>query len=165
MSQVERNRRNQKWQRLSRIAPAPSVAKKFEVAVYGGNRMDADSRAEWVAENYDTCTACYRADKDAEFAHKIASYALPEIKAVSDRQRDYANDLRVKYIRYNSGEIDFAADILGDIDHDAVAAMAAESGKSEDEIVRDAMAASDLIKPYIVLTCADARTIIDTIKG
>lgn len=66
------------------------------------NRKEADNYEEWASTNIDECPECRRARLKRENAEAAASiiekYGFPEIAGVSERQINYANDLRNKYL-------------------------------------------------------------------
>ena len=94
----------------------------------------------------------------------IKDYNFPKIKAVSEKQRKYAEDLRARYVKNNKFDIRTALEILDTCDHEMAAKMAAESGTSEEKIIADVMREVDLYKACIALISTDARTIIDALK-
>lgn len=94
----------------------------------------------------------------------IKNYNFPEIKAVSEKQRKYAEDLRARYVKAYKHSISVAMDILDTCDYEMAAKMAAESGTSEEKIIADVMREVDLYEACIVLISTDARTIIDALK-
>lgn len=140
----------------------------FEREVFGGNRRDADSKAEWTSINIDLCPDCYREYRRKEDAKtdaaNAARYNLPAIKAVSDKQRAYAESLRAQYIRHNSAFVESTYELLNNIDEEYVANMVKETGKSREVLIREAMDYRARTCEYIVLTSSDAREIIDTLK-
>ena len=73
------------------------------VYVEGRNRTDADRRAAYALKEGKVCPNCYRAERKAEYEAEVRVAAetaefggLPEITAVSDRQRDYGIACRAR---------------------------------------------------------------------
>lgn len=75
---------------------------EFTKIMYGTNRRDADSKAEWAAGYFDECDDCYKARKlrEREAANTVAAQeaeaaGLPELVG-SEKQVAWANTLRKK---------------------------------------------------------------------
>lgn len=79
--------------------------KEFEVSQKKRNRADADSWKNWAEMNYDTCPACYYKQKQKAEEEKAAKYNLPEIYAVSEKQKAYAAKMRTRYVAQNEDEV------------------------------------------------------------
>lgn len=82
------------------VCTCKTCGREFEKVVYGGNRRDADSKAEWAATHFDECEDCYAARKARErdeanvAAEKAAKEAgLPELIG-SEKQVKWAATIR-----------------------------------------------------------------------
>lgn len=72
------------------------------------NRREADNWEAYMLDNGGICTECWKAQKRAEREAETAKFVesvynklnLPEIDAVSEKQKKYAEDLRVKFAKY-----------------------------------------------------------------
>lgn len=81
----------------------------FEISKICYNRKDADNWEAYMSDRTDcTCSECYKKAKQAEreaekqaFVEKFYSKLdLPKIEGVSEKQINFAEDLRIKFI-YN----------------------------------------------------------------
>ena len=91
---------------------------------------------------------------------------LPEIIAVSEKQREYAEKVRENYFKLGyvlrMGE---AQKVLASLRPDAVAKLVAKTGKTEREIIAGGMGNQNLYSEYMLLTTTDARELIDWIHA
>lgn len=80
----------------------PTCGQEFEVRKTCRNTAEATRYKAWAEANPYDCPACYKAAKTAETAAKAAAVTahvpMPEITGKSDKQIQYANDLRTKYL-------------------------------------------------------------------
>lgn len=74
----------------------------FKVTKICYNRSDANSFEAYAENNYTECTSCYHIRKQKENAEKaktiIDKYNFPPISGVSEKQTEYANNLRNEYL-------------------------------------------------------------------
>lgn len=88
------------------MATAKCTCKKcgeeFEIYKKCYNRRDADEFEEYAAAHYTECRKCYRARVAAQNADKaetvIEKYNMPTITGVSEKQINYANTLRNRFL-------------------------------------------------------------------
>lgn len=135
------------------------------------SRREADAWKEYAQDTYDTCPECYRTQQQEAAAIKaadaLAKYNLPEITTGSQKQIDYATDLRRKYILDpdNTSTVDRVQELLGKLQHDRLANAAAKANTTPAEYLkkymRDQMKAGT---PYIALTSSNAAEIINVLK-
>lgn len=75
---------------------------EFEIYKKCYNRRDADEFEEYAAAHYTECRKCYRARVAAANVDKakavIEKYNMPTITGASEKQINYANTLRDKYL-------------------------------------------------------------------
>lgn len=134
---------------------------EFEVEKTCYNRRDADQWEEWASAHYCECPSCYRKRMAEEAKKEAEAMNLPEIVAVSEKQKKFAEDMRAKYINRNKADVKYVRDMLATLDVEAVRAIADKKGKTVDEIMVDAFAKRCLDRTYIILTSTEARKIID----
>lgn len=79
---------------------------EFEIYKKCYNRRDADEFEEYAAAHYTECRKCYRARVAAANADKaktvIEKYNMPTITGVSEKQINYANTLRDRFLANTS---------------------------------------------------------------
>lgn len=147
------------------ICTCCECGKEFEISFTRRSRSECDSYKEYLEHSNRTCKKCYAAEKERErakvFAEFCAAFPLPEIDAVSDKQRDYAAALRRNYIADNKSTAEYVASILLVPDADWLAAGLAETGLEREEFLAQAFHNSGLDIPFKVLTETSARKIID----
>ena len=142
--------------------------KQFEKVAFRRNRAEADSFVVWAEHNIDQCPECYKSAQEAEAKKKFDTlkeyYNFPAIVGVSDKQKAYADTLRNRFVSNNTEMIARVKQMIDD-SSDEIAKMADETGKTEDAIIREALKHHyGMLPAYIVLTSADAREIIDTLR-
>ena len=129
------------------------------------NRAEAERYEEWAKLNYTECPECYYKRMAAENEKKVATMEvkLPEIKAVSDKQKAFAEKLRNQYVIKNKERIERTAKYLGCINAEVLKTEAEKYG-SEEAAKRHSFGEAQLLTPYIVLTSTDAHEIIEELK-
>lgn len=142
--------------------------KQFEKVAFKRNRAEADSFVVWAEHNIDQCPECYKAAQEAEAEKKFDAldeqYNFPAIVGVSDKQKAYADTLRNRYVSDNAEMLAMVKQMI-DASSDEIAKMVKETGKTEDAIIREALKHHcSMLPAYIVMTSADAREIIDTLR-
>lgn len=146
------------------ICICETCGKEFEVEKICYNRRDADQWAEWAAEHYCECTSCYRKRMDEEAKKEAEAMNLPEIVAVSEKQKKYAEDIRAKYIRRSKTEIKYVQNMLKCLDPAEAQKIANTKGKTVVEMLTSVFERRGVLSAYIMLTSADARQIIDSAR-
>ena len=95
--------------------------------------------------------------------------SLPTIHGVSDKQVEYATDLRAKFVAQNEKTVADAIATRDDPDKQAAIAAAAEkAGVTIEEFIRqnlDKFPYKWLYTAYVVSTATEARDIIDTLTA
>lgn len=140
---------------------------KFEKVHFGYNRKDADQWKEWAEETLDTCPDCWWKEQQeknaAKAAEAISELHLPEIVGKSERQIQYAADLRNKAV-INSATRAKLEKIIKLLNSDKYKEIAEQQGISVEEAVGKMMQRRwqhpKLIK---VVTSGEAREIIDAL--
>lgn len=143
--------------------------KEFEYTFYCQSRKECDSYGAYLKHSDRACKACYAAEmarkRDDAFAEFCKDFPLPEIEAVSDKQRDYAASLRRRYIQTNMHNAKNAASFIRRINPATVAAGMAETGMDRDAYILASFAEVGYAQEYITLTESSARKLIDSLKG
>lgn len=143
---------------------------RFEHIKFCRNRTDADSYEEWASENVTQCPTCYRA---AQLAMKLKGLDLPEITGKSDKQIAYAKKLRdnaaadsciktlipkaAAYMDKCRGQVANSPDVA------AALAEKAPGLTGDDAIL--AVWQPSMRRAYLLATCGDAHTLIESLKG
>lgn len=146
------------------ICTCETCGKEFEVEKICYNRRDANQWEEWASANYCECSACYRKRMADEARKEAGEMNLPEIVAVSEKQKKFAEDLRAKYVQHNKTFIKHTQEMLDSLDVDGATAEAEKQGKTLDQWLVDAFKAMCLDDYYKILTHTDAREIIELAK-
>lgn len=136
------------------------------------NRREADNYVAWAETHCTTCPACYRAQRQQDEAEQAAALKvelnLPEISAVSDKQRDYAERLRDRYIISHAKGLRDMARLYDDIAQpDAQADIqraAAARGITAEQFVAEGIASLGYTTPALLLRSGNAAQIIDALK-
>lgn len=139
-----------------------TCGKEFTVEKICYNRRDADSWESWAVDHICECSDCYK-KRTAEEARKEAkAYDLPEIEAVSEKQRAFADVLRNKYVAKNKTAMARAQRYIDDPDgYQPRYAKPLPPDANRDK-VQTFLSIEGFYKAYIALTCKEARVIIDT---
>lgn len=143
----------------------PDCGATVERRIDGFNRRDADSKKEWAEAHPLLCADCYRKQQ----REAAAALSLPTIHGVSDKQVEYATDLRAKFVAQHEKTV---ADAIATRDapdkQAAIAAAAEKAGVTIEAFVRQSLDKSPyrwLYAVYIVSTATEARDIIDTLTA
>lgn len=143
----------------------PDCGATVERRIDGFNRRDADSKKEWAEAHPLLCADCYRKQQ----REAAAALSLPTIHGVSDKQVEYATDLRAKFVAQNEKTVADAIATRDDPDKQAAIAAAAEkAGVTIKEFFRqnlDKFPYKWLYAAYVVSTATEARDIIDTLTA
>ena len=137
----------------------------------GYNRTQADEWKEWAESHYTICTACWREGQTEKAAESASKYddCLPEISGVSEKQIDYARNLRNKFIAKRSARVDRMIKMLecyNTTKADEIKAEADQAGKTVGEYL-DAKYGSVHAPTrceYVICTIGEARKIIDALS-
>lgn len=80
----------------------PTCGEVFEITKRCYNRKEADSWEEWVKTTRRECPDCYKERRKMEMANEsaeiIIALGLPEITEGTEKQIQYANNLRDRYL-------------------------------------------------------------------
>lgn len=143
----------------------PDCGATVERRIGGFNRRDADSKKEWAEAHPLLCADCYRKQQ----REAAAALSLPTIHGVSDKQVEYATDLRAKFVAQHEKTVADAIATRDDPDKQAAIAAAAEkAGVTIKEFIRqnlDKFPYKWLYAAYVVSTATEARDIIDTLTA
>ena len=134
------------------------------------NRRDADAWEAWAIDHYDTCPDCYRKMQEQAMADKAAElaklYSLPEITGLSQKQIDYAADLRAKYIAKNKQMCDAMQQMFTKFDYAQINTLAAQNNLTPDEYIKKSLQNDpNWGIVYTMLKVFDAKEIIEFAKG
>nr|DAW64438.1 MAG TPA: DNA REPAIR HELICASE RAD25, SSL2, PRE-INITIATION COMPLEX, RNA POLYMERASE.0A [Caudoviricetes sp.] len=147
----------------------PDCGATVERRIGGFNRRDADSKKEWAEAHPLLCADCYRKQQRKQQREAAAALSLPTIHGVSDKQVEYATDLRAKFVAQHEKTV---ADAIATRDapdkQAAIAAAAEKAGVTIEAFVRQSLDKSPyrwLYAAYIVSTATEARDIIDTLTA
>lgn len=131
------------------------------------NRREADAWEAWARNNYNLCPQCYAAEQDAqgaaEYARMAAKYDLPQIVGISEKQTDYAADLRRGFIAKFGIRLDSVDSFMAEIKDD-IPAYAAKNGITETDVLRMALRNNGLLEAYACRYIADAQELIEILK-
>lgn len=143
----------------------PDCGATVERSIDGFNRRDADSKKEWAEAHPLLCADCYRKQQ----REAAAALSLPTIHGVSEKQVEYATDLRAKFVAQHEKTVADAIATRDDPDKQAAIAAAAEkAGVTIEEFIRqnlDKFPYKWLYAAYVVSTATEARDIIDTLTA
>jgi len=125
----------------------------FTVSKKCHSREEADNFESWAESCVDMCQDCKRSEKQdrdkAVFSELSATYVFPEIDGVSEKQINYADNLRQRYVANNQKYIDKANKVIARLGYD---------------IPKADLDAAFLYQAYVCLTEKNAHKIIDTLK-
>jgi ribosomal protein L34E len=143
----------------------PDCGATVERRIDGFNRRDANSKKEWAEAHPLLCADCYRKQQ----REAAAALSLPTIHGVSEKQVEYATDLRAKFVAQHEKTVADAIATRDDPDKQAAIAAAAEkAGMTIEEFIRqnlDKFPYKWLYAAYVVSTATEARDIIDTLTA
>lgn len=137
----------------------------------GSNRTKADEWKEWAESHYTICPVCWskgQAEKAAESAVKYDD-RLPEISGVSEKQIDYARNLRNKFLAKYPERVDRmlrALERYNTTKADEIKAEAEQAGKTVREYLdaKYCKGHAPMRSEYVICTTGEARKVIDTLK-
>ena len=151
------------------IYKCPDCGATVERRIDGFNRRDADSKREWAEAHPILCADCYRKQQRKQQREAAAALSLPTIHGVSDKQVEYAIDLRAKFVAQHKKTVADAIATRDDPDKQAAIAAAAEkAGVTIEKFIRQNLNKSPykwLYAAYVVSTATEARDIIDTLTA
>lgn len=135
------------------------------------NRRQADEHEVWAISNVDTCPECRKkamAKQQSSGLEAILSrysIQLPVISGVSDKQINYADSVRGRYLSSDLAKVEKYCKIMQALNDPAQAAafagMCDENGITVDEGIKQNMQAMQLGKVMLMMTATEARTILD----
>ena len=151
-----------------------ACGKEFTVKRDCFSRKDADSFEAWAAQHFTLCRDCYTAEIKDDCKTKaeaiISKYNLPEIKGVSEKQINYATELRNRFLTSVTDDqltnaTNFDALCQADNGKKIINDLAAQKhdgdiNKARAEILRDA----DLFELYTLLSESNAGKIIELLR-
>mgnify|MGYP000106753968 CR=1 FL=1 len=147
----------------------PDCGATVERRIDGFNRRDADSKKEWAEAHPLLCADCYRKHQRKQQREAAAALSLPTIHGVSDKQVEYATDLRAKFVAQHEKTVADAIATRDDPDKQAAIAAAAEKeGMTIADFARAALNKypyNYLYEAYICVNSNDAREIIDALTS
>ena len=139
----------------------PDCGATVERRIDGFNRRDADSKKEWAEAHPLLCADCYRKQQ----REAAAALSLPTINGVSEKQVEYATDLRAKFVAQHEKTVADAIATRDDPDKQgAIAAAAEKAGVTIEAFICQTLNKSPykwLYAAYVVSTATEAREIID----
>lgn len=88
--------------------------KEFNAERICRNRRSADEWESWAADNYVLCPACYAEQKAEADAKKVkdAGIVFPVLEAVSEKQLNYAEKVRLQFALDELDELVDVAEVL-----------------------------------------------------
>ena len=149
--------------------------KIFEVTQICYNREEANRFEDYAERNYTECRDCYRdriAKENAEKAKNIIEkYGFPAaIEGKSEKQINYANNLRDKYlVKCDTSRLDALDDFCKGIADDNYLKMLKEEADQSyngdvEKLKKEIMEYYDIAKLYTLKTETNASAIIDLLK-
>lgn len=135
-----------------------TCGKDFVHSAFRSNRADADQYEAWARDHITICPACYRkAGAQNKSARVIAALSdanitLPTLNAASDKQRSYAESVRLRALQAESHNVDLYIEVM--------ASWEADGAKSA-EATKDHLASIDLANIHALLTIDSARDLLD----
>lgn len=147
------------------ICTCPVCGGKFAFSFTQCNSRACEERKAWLEAGTDLlCLNCYRASVSKFRAERVAKvnepFALPEIVAVSDKQRAYATDIRAKYIAVEFDSIMRLIDIILHVRDDLFPKAAAMGIDTKEAIRRLSVGENRHSLRHVALTETDASSII-----
>lgn len=150
----------------------PTCGQEFEVRKQCTNRKAADSYEDWAkAYPYD-CPECYKkakkADAEAKAAKVTAHIAMPEITGVSEKQIQFATDLRTKYLTSDHPVYDFWDKLIDSIRNGNFAKKIekdTQDGTSTAEAIYNFLERAGMQVLVILHATPDANDIIELLRG
>lgn len=131
------------------------------------NRADADNWEMWAKNNCKECPDCFRKRLAAERENKAseikAKYNLPEIEGGSEKQANYANMLRDRYVAEHSTAFEVAKEIA-DVPVEEVEKAAIENGMTVEAVINENLEYYGATKAYKLMTMSKASEIIDLLR-
>lgn len=93
-------------------------------------------------------------------------FVLPEIIAVSEKQKKYAESLRKKYLDYYRAELERTNNLINKLDQISEEKLnaAIEKYGTKEKAIRASFEMRELLPYYIMLTSSDAGEIIEALR-
>ena len=137
----------------------------------GSNRAAADEWKEWAESHYTLCSECWHKGQAEIAAESAAKYddRLPEISGVSEKQIDYARNLRDKFVAKRPERVDYMLKLLESYKTtkaDEIKAEAEQAGKTVRAYLDDKYCKghAPMRCEYVICTTGEARKIIDALN-
>lgn len=129
------------------------------------NRREANEWEEWASEHYCECTACYRKRMAEKSRREAKTYNLPEIQAVSQKQKAFAEILRNKYVSANKKNVERTRGFIDNPDGYRAKYSNPIPADADKETFKTFLCIEEMYKSYIALTSSSAREIIDALRN
>lgn len=154
--------------------PCSTCGKEFEATRYCRNRTEADEWEEWVEATGRECPDCYKARKQEELhieAGKICERLhLPEITEGTEKQIQYANNLRDRYLvdyelfSWKRNLAIVKKRLANGSWQKTIADLAESKGSFPDNIQYEELKRGGIEKLVVLATTNEAHTIIDLLR-
>lgn len=136
-----------------------TCGQEFERITFHRNRSDANQYDDWARENITECPACYNRRL---YAEQNAIYHFPPITGVSNKQIQYAETVRTRYVAQNANQLAQAAEKIKAINPDYIRQYAEAHACTEEHTRRLLFKKFYLLHAYIILTSGKATDILDS---
>ena len=150
------------------ICKCDTCGKEFTKEKICHNRVDADNWETWAKSNCNECPDCFRKRMAAERERKAGEikekYNLPKIEAVSEKQENYANILRDRYVSEHSAAFEAAKEIA-DVPVEEVEKVAVENGMTVEDVINENLEYYGVTKAYKLMMMSKASEIIDLLRA
>ena len=136
-----------------------TCGQEFERITFHRNRTTANQYDDWARENITECPDCYNRRL---YAEQDAIYHFPPITGMSDKQIQYAETVRTRYVARNAKELAQAAKEIEKLKPDAIRQYAESHDCTEEHTRRLLFKKFYLLHAYIILTSGKATDILDS---
>lgn len=136
-----------------------TCGQEFERITFHRNRSDANQYDDWARENITECPDCYNRRL---YAEQDAIYHFPPITGVSNKQIQYAETVRTRYVAQNTNQLTQAAEKIKAINPDYIRQYAESHECTEEYTRRFFFKKLHLLHAYIILTSGKATDILDS---
>ena len=134
-----------------------TCGQEFERITFHRNRTTANEYEDWAQKNITECPACYNRHL---YAEQDAIYHFPPITGVSNKQIQYAETVRTRYVAQNAKQLAQAAEKIKAIDPEAMRQYAEARECTEEHAKRLLFKKLHLLHAYIILTSGKATDIL-----
>lgn len=136
-----------------------TCGQEFERITFHRNRTTANEYEDWAQKNITECPACYNRHL---YAEQDAIYHFPPITGVSNKQIQYAETVRTRYVARNAKELAQAAKEINLLKPDEIRQYAEAHACTEEHTRRLLFKRFYLLHAYIILTSGKATDILDS---